>query len=221
MIKHNQKGEVNALVISLVLAALLLIGALVFGGWAYSGRQDYKNNVDAKIRTAQAATRQQEDTVKDQQFAEEAKKPLRLYQGPEAYGSLMVYYPKTWSGYVDDRGSSGGQVEGYFAPGVVPTVNDSGSVFSLRFEIVSSSYDQVMQTLSGQQQNGKLTVSAYALPQLPKVVGAKVVGQIDSQTNVTMVIFPLRSQTLKLWTEGNQYLNDFNNNILPSFKFSP
>lgn len=221
MIKHNQKGEINALVISLVLAVLLLIGALAFGGWAYSGRQDYKNNVDAKIRVAQAAAKQQEDAVKDQQFAEEAKKPLKLYQGPEAYGSLMVYYPKTWSGYVDDRGSVGGQVEGYFAPGVVPSATDSSSVFSLRFEVVNASYDQVMQAFSGQQQTGKLTVSAYALPQLPKVVGAKVVGQIDSQTNATMVVFPLRSQTLKVWTEGNQYVDDFNNNILPNFKFSP
>jgi hypothetical protein len=32
---------------------------------------------------------------------------------------------------------------------------------------------------------------------------------------------PLRSQTVKIWTEGSQYGGDFNKYILPNFSFSP
>jgi hypothetical protein len=221
MTKHNQDGAVNGVVISLVLAVILLIGALGFGGWAFSSRQDYKNNVDAKINVAVGAAKQQEGTTKDLQFAEASKKPLRAYNGPEAYGSVVVNYPKTWSAYVDDTGTGGVSVDGYFAPGTVPSATGQNSVFALRVQVLSQTYAQVVQSFSGQQQAGKLAVSAYALPLLPKIVGVKAVGQLANQTTVTMVVLPLRSNTLEIWTEGTQYLADFNNNILPNFNFSP
>jgi len=222
MLKHNQDGAVNGLAVSLVLTILLLIGAAGFGFWAYNSRQDYKYHVDAKISAAVTDATAKEGKIKDAQFAEEAKKPLKIYQGPEAYGSLMISYPKTWSSYVDASGKNGSTlVDGYFAPSTVPSTTDPNSVFSLRIQVLSQSYDDVLQSFAGQQQSGKLTVSAYALPKLPKTVGVKAVGLIDDTTSVTMIVLPLRSDTLEIWTEGTQYLNDFNNNILPNFTFSP
>jgi hypothetical protein len=224
MIKHNQDGAISGLVVSLVLAVLLLIGALAFGGWAFNSRQDYKNHTDSKVNAAVTVAKQQESTAKDAQFAEEIKQPLKTYQSPEAYGSLMVNFPKTWSAYVNDTSTTNILVDGYFAPGVVPSINDQNSVFALRVQVLNQSYAQVLQAFSGQQQDGKLTVSAYALPKLPKIVGVEAVGQLTGQTGtatVTMVVLPLRSYTLEIWTEGSQYLADFNNNILPNFSFSP
>jgi hypothetical protein len=222
MVKHNQDGAVNGVAISLILAVLLLIGALGFGGWAFNSRQDYKNHVDTKITAAVTVAKQQEDTAKALQFAEEAKKPLRAYNGPQAYGSLVVNYPKTWSAYVDDTDTSNNaSVDGYFAPSVVPSATNLNSVFALRVQILSQTYAQVLQTFAGQQLLGKLTISAYSLPLLPKTVGVKAVGELSNQKDVTMIVLPLRSETLEIWTEGNQYLADFNNNILPNFNFSP
>lgn len=221
MPKHNQDGAISGLAISLILTILLLIGAVAFGAWAFNGRQDYKNNVDGKISTAVTAALTKEDNKLNAKFAEEAKKPLRAYQGPEAYGSLMVSYPKTWSAYVDDTGRGNFLVDGYFAPGVVPSISDPNSVFALRVQVVNQTYAQILQSLAGQEQNGKLSASAYALPKFPKIVGVKVVGQINNSASVTMVILPLRSQTLEIWTQGTQYLSDFNDNILPNFSFSP
>lgn len=221
MFKHNQDGAVSGLGVSLVLAITLLVGALGFGGWAFSSRQDYKNNVDAKISAAVTTAKGQEDKVKDAQFAEAVKQPLKTYQGPEAYGSVVVSYPKTWSAYVDDTGKGSALVDGYFAPGVVPSISDQNSVFALRVQVTNQTYAQTLQSFTGQQQAGKLTVKAYALPKLPKTVGVEAVGQLSDQTSVTMVALPLRSQTLQIWTEGTQYINDFNNNILPNFSFSP
>ncbi len=212
--------------ISLVLAILLLIGSAAFGVWAFQGRQDYKDNVDAKISAAVKIAKQQQGKVDSAQFAEAAKQPLKTYNGPEAYGSMAVMFPKTWSAYVDDTGTGGTLVDGYFAPGVVPSISDQNSVFALRVQVLSQTYAQTLQTFTGQQQNGKITVSAYALPKLPKIVGVEVVGQINQNDlanapNVTMVVLPLRSNTLEIWTEGSQYLSDFNNYILPNFSFSP
>jgi len=222
MIKHNQDGAVSGLLISLILVVLLLISSAGFGYWAFTGRQDYKNNTDAKIAVAVQVATQKESTAKDAAFAEAIKNPLATYAGPENYGSIIVKYPKTWSAYVDDTGSGSALVDGYFAPGTVPALTGKSSIFALRVQVINQSYSQVLQNLSNQQQSGQVTVSAYALPKVPSVTGVKVIGNISSDTtNVTMVIIPIRSQTLQIWTEGSQFVNDFNNYILPNFSFSP
>jgi hypothetical protein len=67
-----------------------------------------------------------------------------------------------------------------------------------------------------------VVVSAYALPKLPKIVGVEVTGPLlSNKPNETEIILPLRAGTLQIWTEGTQYLDDFNKIILPNFNFSP
>lgn len=221
MIKHNQDGAVSGLALSLILAVVLLVASMGFGYWAYSGRQDYKNHSDAKAAAAARIAVDKESAVKDKQFAEEAKNPLKTYNGPEAQGSLVIQYPKTWSGYVDARGSSGVPVDGYFNPGVVPSINDQDSAFALRVQVLGQPYSDILQAFNDQLHQGKVTITAYTLPKVPKVVGVKVQGTLVNQKTGIVVILPLRSQTLEIETDGNQYISDFNNYILPNFSFSP
>jgi len=221
MIKHNQNGAINSLAISLVLAVVLLVGAIGFGAWAYSQMTEYRDESDAKTQVAVDAAVEKESIRKDKAHAEADKDPLKTYSGPSAYGSVQVKFPKTWSGYVDDTSGGSSSVDGYFNPGVVPSTDSEKSVFALRVQVISSSYSSVLQTFSSQQKAGKLKVSAYSLPKLPKVVGVKVVGTLSDNTNVTMVVLPLRSGTVKIWTEGSQGLADYNKYILPNFTFSP
>lgn len=236
MIKHNQDGA-SGVVVSLVLAVLLLIGAVVFGAWAYGSRQDYKDNTDAKVATAVAVAQKQEAATKDQQFAEESKSPLKTYSGPEAYGSIILKYPKSWSGYVadtsGDNSSSSTPVDGYFHPGVVPSITADGSVFSLRVQVLGQSYSQVLGQIKNSQSSSAsgpratpTVIKPYAVPKVPKTVGIKISGSLpvsnaNGRKTGIMVVLPLRSQTLELWTEGNQFQNDFNKYILPNFSFSP
>jgi len=228
MIKHNQQGAVSGVAVSLVFTILLLIAAIVFGVWAFSSRQDYKDHTDAKINAAVTVAKQNEDKVKDAQFVQEEKNPLKTWSGPEAYGSLVMAYPKTWSGYVavaSGNSSSSSPVDGYFYPGVVPSVSDQNSSFAVRVQINSQSYATIVQQLGQADAQNPRTVTPYALPKLPKVVGVKVTGSLPSnsgsQKTGVMVVLPLRSQTLEIWTEGSQFTSDFNNIILPNFSFSP
>lgn len=221
MIKHNQVGAVNGVVISLIFAVLLLFGAIGFGAWAFTSREDYKKNSDAKVAAAVDVAKQELGKTKDLEFAEKYKQPLTTYNGPETSGSLKIMYPKTWSGYVDINANNSAEFNGYFAPGVVPSAQAQSSVFSLRVQVVARPYAQSVREMDSQRQAGKLTATAYALPKLPKVTGLKVVGQLNNQKNVTMVMLPLRSQTLQIWTEGDQYVKDFETLILPNFSFSP
>jgi hypothetical protein len=193
------------------LSVFFLVVAIVFGSWAYMQMLDYKNNSDAKVAVAVAQAKLDEDKVKDAAFAQAEKQPLTTYQGPSAYGSVSVSYPKTWSAYVD----------GYFNPSTVPDVNGSNSVFALRVQVVQDAYSDVVANFSSLVRNGKVTVSPYAVPKVSNVIGVRVDGQLAQKTNGSMIILPLRNTTLKVWTEAPQFENDLNTNILPNLTFRP
>lgn len=218
MNKHNQDGAVNVLLIPLILASLFLIGALAFGFWAFGERQDYKNNSDQKVSAAVVVAKQQEGVVKDKQYAEAAKLPLKTYNGPEQFGSIALQYPKTWSAYVVVGSNGDASLDGYFNPDVVPSTDDENSMFALRLQVVDNPYSDELQDY---QDNEEVTISPYALPKLPKVIGVRISGQIEENKKGSMVVLPVRDKTLKIFTESETYLNDFDNNILANLTFSP
>ncbi len=203
------------------LSVFFLVVAIVFGSWAYMQMLDYKNNSDAKVAVAVAQAKLDEDKVKDAAFAQAEKQPLTTYQGPSAYGSVSVSYPKTWSAYVIDTRSSSPYVDGYFNPSTVPDVNGSNSVFALRVQVVQDAYSDVVANFSSLVRNGKVAVSPYAVPKVSNVIGVRVDGQLTQKTNGSMIILPLRNTTLKVWTEAPQFENDLNTNILPNLTFRP
>jgi hypothetical protein len=225
MVKLNQDGQVSGQTLALVSLIILLIVVIVFGAWAFSSRQDYKNNVDAKISAAVSSADKQQMSVDAAAAAQAAKLPLTTYDGPEDYGSIILKYPKTWSGYLDDSGNSGALLNGYFAPGIVPATDEQGAVYSLQLQVLSQSYAQTLQSLQQREQGtSPITVNAYTLPKLPSIVGVEATGNISGGTGApseTVVVLPLRSYTIEISTEGTQYLSDFNNFILNNFSFSP
>lgn len=223
MIKHNQNGAVSGLGISLILAVILLVVTMAFAAWAFSSRQSYKNDADAKINAAVSVAQQQAAAAETIKLAQDEKQPLNTYYGPEQYGSIVVKYPRTWSGYVDDTDTSNtALVNGYFAPGVVPSLTNQSSIFALQVQVVNQSYNQTLQNLTAAGSGTPITSTAYALPKLPSVVGVELSGALNAgqTTNVTMVVLPVRADTIEISTVGNTYLSDFNNIILKNFSFS-
>lgn len=219
----GQRGEANVLLIPVIVLAVLFVGVGSFAVWAYNGRQDYKNNVDAKISSAVDANTHTVQAKDAAQYAEAAKNPLTTYTGPDAYGSVKISYPKTWSAYVDTT-DSGTPLNAYFHAGYVPSTN-SRQTYNLRIQVNSQPYSTVLSAYSGQVQSGKVTSAPYTLPKVPGVVGTVLTGAVvQNQPNGgsgTMVLIPLRNTTLEIWTESNSYLADFNTYILPNLTFSP
>jgi hypothetical protein len=218
---RNEAGIINSLLLPLLVAVFLLVGVAFFGVWAYGSRQDYKNNTDAKIASAVTAAKAAEDKVKDAQFAEQLKSPLRTYTGPSAYGSVVIKYPNTWSAYVSDTSTNDPFIDGYFAPNIVPDVQAQTSRFGLRVQVTSRSYSDELKQFQSSAEGGKASIQPYALPGVPSVVGAYISGEIGNDKQGYMVILPLRNTTLKLWTEADQYKADFNDIILANASFSP
>lgn len=221
MTRLDQRGSINALLVPLIVAILLLVGAGSFAVWAYGSRQDYKNHSDQKAAAAATAASQKTSADDAAQFAETAKKPLKPYKGPEAYGSIVINYPKTWSAYVVEVNSGGTPVDGYFQPDVVPSSQNLTFPFALRLQVVATAYDQVLKQFAPLVQQQKIKVTPYSPALVKGVNGVRVDGQIVTNKQGSMVVLPFRDKTLKLWTESNDFEADFNNNILPNYTFSP
>lgn len=222
MKKLSGDARGNALLVPVVLLTVFFIAAAVFAVWAFGQRQDFKNNVDAKIATAVAANKQQVQTEDAKNYAEAAKNPLKTYTGPDAYGSVKVTYPKTWSVYVDNSNDST-PLDAYFHVDYVPSAR-AQQPYNLRVQVVSNSYSESLNQFSSLTKQGKVSVAPYALPKVSKVTGSVLTGQIlqsNHDASGTLVLLPLRDKTLKIWTESPTYLADFNTYILPNLTFEP
>lgn len=215
-------GEVRgsiATVLSIALLVVALIGVGVFAVWAFSGRQDYKNNVDAKIAVAVQVNTKKVQATDAITYAEESKNPLKTYVGPEAFGTVNITYPKTWSVYVA-TGNTSSPVDYYAHPDVVPSVDSDTSNFALRVQVVEQKYSAVLLQYASLQKQGKLTVEPYALPKVSGAIGTRLDGQLTQNKKGSMVILPIRDKTLKIWTESDAYLEDFDQIILPNASFT-
>lgn len=207
------------LLISLISVSVLLVGAAVFGYWAFGERQDYKDRSDQKVAEAVTIAEKRTQAADAKQFAEEEKNPLKKYIGPAAFGSVTVDYPKTWSAYVIEDESQ--PLNGYFHPDFVPSAVSPDKTFALRVELVQQGYDQLLQQYSGQTQQGTVKITPYSLPKVPSIVGARVEGKIATNKDGVAIILPLRNMTLKISSESTQFVPDLNNIILPNFVFTP
>jgi len=207
-----------------VLGILLLV-ALVFGVWAFSGRQSAKNNANSQAASAASAAAASQKTTDQAAFADQLKQPYKSFTGPATYGSIKFSYPKTWSAYVDQSGSSE-PINGYFYPDIVPAVNsNNNTAFALRVELVANTYSSEIQQYQSQAQQGALKASAYVPAKLASTAGVQRGTRFDGTLNTTqtgsLIIIPVRDQTLLVYTESTDFLNDFNKIVLPSLTFSP
>lgn len=211
------------LVITVIILVLLLIGSSAFGAWAFVEREDYKNNSDQKVAAAVTEAEARVTEENNKRFAEENKNPLKDYQGPSAFGSVKVSYPKTWSGYIDQTGTSSTVLQARFNPNVVPALEsgDNRQATALTITVLDQAYDRVVEGRARAVENGELRATAYALPKMPEEVGLKFEGKVSQQFNGTEVVLPLRDKTLVILTETDQFIADFNTYILPNITFVP
>ena len=221
-LNKNERGALNALLIPLIVVGLLFVGTLAFALMAFSSGQDYKKNSDEKSAVAVAKAVKETEAKKTAEFLEASNSDMQPYNGPSAYGSLVVQYPKAWSAYIVEQNNSGASyIDGYFNPNYVPSVTAQGSSFALRLKVVNQSYATVMQAFQGNIKTAKIAATPYAFPKVPTVVGTKLTGEIAVGKQGSMVIVPLRENTLQVWTESTDGNAVFETKILPNLSYSP
>lgn len=225
-VSYNSGGGQKRNILFTVVLVLLLVGSLVFGGWAFKNMQDYKNNSDKKSAVAVAAANKIQAAKDQANFDQQSKSPNKTFTGSPTYGSITFSYPKTWSAYVDTTNQTE-PINAYFFPGEVPGIQ-SKTAFALRIELLSTDYAQLVQQLSSQITSGKVTAQAYTPPKLngvaniqPGTLFSGQVNQQDSTQNGTLLAIKVRDKTLEISTQSNDYLSDFNSTILPSLSFAP
>ncbi len=219
MKRLDQRGE-GHLLIPFVISVILLVASIGFGGWAFMGRSDYKNNVDEKIAEAVGAAEEALSAKKDAEFAEKEKSPVRSYTGPAAYASVTFSYPKTWSAFIDEAATGNTVISGYFHPNAVPGLRE-GTNYALRMQVVEANYNTQLGSFSSSIKNGKVKVSPYSPAKVPTASGTRIEGEIISKKQGVMLLVPIRDKTLRVWTETNEYKADLDNIVLPSLTFAP
>ena len=220
--KYDQRGAISLLSIFSTLITILFIVAVILSVVYYQGEKKYKNDSNQLIATAVASAVQSQQTTDKNVFAKESLQPLQPFIGPEAYGTVTVYYPKTYSAYIVVNSGNSIPVNGFFEPGFVPDTTNQANAFALRLQVDAESYDQELLQYASPAKEGLVTITAYSLPKVPSVVGVKITGKILTNVqNGIMIILPLRNTTLQVWTEAPQYESNFNTLILPNLSFSP
>lgn len=214
------KKHLNILVIPLIITIVFLLSAIGFGVWAYLGREDYKNNSDAKSAQAVAAAEKVQAEQLEADFVEREKEPLKQYKGPATYGSIDMLYPKTWSAFVTISDQKSIPVDGYMHPDVVPGL-ESGTAFALHFQVINTAYADELKDYESDAKSGKVKITAVIAPKVPNVAGVRIEGEVERGKQGSLVMFPVRDKTFKFINESDQYAQDFNEIILPNLIFVP
>lgn len=216
----NTSGGINALLIPLILVIILLLAIGGFAFWSYDEMQKYKYDTDKIVATQVEIAKKETATLKDNEFSEREKDPLKSYQGPDQFGNVMIKFPKTWSGYVDDSGKGSSPIDGYFQPMVVPNIQ-SGTSYALRLQVVDRSFSDEVKNYDSQVKSGRVNASMYSNPNIPGIVGMRIEGELTGKQKGIVILMPLRDKTVKLWTESDLYYKDFADYVLPNFSFTP
>ena len=208
-------------ILSIVVLTLLSIALIVVLLLVYGQMKDYKDNSDQKSAVAvQKANTELEAKLKAQ-FAEAEKEPLRSYTTPNASASVKIVYPKTWSLYTIE-GKDGGEVEGYFNPNFVPNVGNNDNVYALRVEVLNKPYASVSKTYESAAKKGEVTITPYKPAKVGNAeTGIRIDGEVRDNVQGAMIIVPVRDKTIRIWTESEAYLNDFDTFVLKNLEYSP
>ena len=138
--KRDVAGLIKTIVIIVVsLVAVTFLGLFI---WMFTQYDEAQSDVDGKIATAVAAAKDEQAMADEAEFLEREKYPYKTFSGPVDYGQLTFEYPKTWSLYIAQDASKGGNFEAYFNPGQVDAVSNT-TINALRVSILDKAFESV------------------------------------------------------------------------------
>jgi hypothetical protein len=210
---YKPKRSFNIFLILFIITGILMIAAAVFAV-IYYGK--YAQQRDANQPIIEAAVKEAETAQKSKleaEFVEREKLPTKTYTSPSEFGTIKLAMPKTWSQYVDTKSS--GQIQFYAHPSFVPA---DGVNYALRMSVMDQDYAAEIKKYESAIKKGDLSSSSA---QIAGVTGIRIDGQLKKDQTGSMVVFPLRDKTLRVWTENVEFKGDFDNIVLKALTFVP
>lgn len=211
MRKLNQDGVINPLLIPLILSVLVVIGTCVATYMYYAKYIDQRDNVNKKVTAAVESAEATQKKKLDIAYAEKDKVPYKTYTTPSIYGSVKLTFPKTYSSFVTDTGSS---LDFYAHPNYVPS---KGVNYALRMSVSDKVFASEMKAYEGSVKKGDLKATSITVV---GVTGTRLDGLLKKDQTGIIAVFPLRDKVLKVWTENLDYRADFEQ-TLKTLTFSP
>ncbi|MGB3023676.1 MAG: hypothetical protein WBB39_02610 [Candidatus Saccharimonadales bacterium] len=213
MNRSSQTGDINPLLLSNIVTAIIAIVLVGITVWAYSNYIDQKDNVNKKISAAVDEARVEQEKKDNARFVEQEKVPTREFVGPDDTGRVSFQYPKTWSVYVAKNING---LEAYLNPSVVPPIIDT-QPFAVRVIIVSQAYESVLKSYEALIKKGDLRSAPYSIRGFS---GIRLDGRFTKDREGSAVVFKIRDKTLTMFCDSKKYLTDFDNTVMKTINFN-
>lgn len=190
----------------LVFFILISVAALGLLGYVYFEYSDLKGNVDEKINLAVAAAEKETTEKLEAAFTEREKTPYSNFSGPTDYGELSFEYPKTWSVYIAEDASKGGDFEALLNPA---EVNAPGKdvINAVTVTIVDKPIDKVQSAYEKLVSKGNLTAEMKSINGENSTVYH---GTLPTKFVGAAAVIKIRDKTAIIETDAEIFLDDFN-----------
>lgn len=211
------RGGVN---IPAIMAVVMLVLAIGLGALAIVYINKFnkaQTNVNQQKNEAADIAKAEQKKIDAKEFAEAAKKPFRTYQAPGVLGAIKVEFPKDWNVYAVEDETKTTQLDVYMYPGVVRAPQSTTEPYAFRIKLENSLYTETLQKYQKEVEKGTLTAKSVTVS---GITGTRLEGKIDRNRTGVLILLPIRDKTLFLWTESNNYLNDYNG-IIERISISP
>lgn len=215
--KHDTVGLIKTIaIIALSLLAVTFIGLFVWMTVQYNDERS--RDLDGEIKVAVAAAKDEQAAKDEAEFLEREKNPYRIFSGPIDYGELTFEYPKTWSVYVAEAATTGGDFNAYFNPIQVDAVGKD-TINALRVTIKNTSFEEVTATYQREIENKEPTLSVQSIT-VNGTAANRYVGKIPgTDLSGFIVIFKIRDKTVIMQTDSVLFEADFNK-LIETVKFN-
>ena len=201
----KEAGAANVWLIVSIVFMTLTVGLGGAFSWVLINYFDQKDNVDTKVASAVTAAVKKQADDDAAAFEKEEKKPNRQFAGPEDFGALSFDYPKTWSTYIAEDGTSKGLFEAYINPVTVPAVNNA-TQYALRVRIETQDYDEVLNGYTSLVKKGDLKTSAV---KINGTDSTRLDGNFTKNIRGSAVVFKIRDKTVTIRTDADTFKGDF------------
>lgn len=204
--KKDVAGLVKTIaIIVLSLLAVTFIGLFI---WMMVQYNDVQTDVEGQISVAVAAAKDEQAQKLEAEFLEREKYPYKTFSGPADYGQLTFEYPKTWSVYVAEAASTGGDFNAYLNPGQVDAVGEN-TINALRVTIRDRSFEDVVEEYQRELDRTDSTLTVEATT----VNGAsanRYTGTIPgTELQGYIVVFKIRDKAVIMQTDSVLFKDDF------------